>query len=319
MNKFQENLKILAKNYTQRDIADKTGFSQSSINNYISGVNEPSMQFLVALKDAFGINIDSFLFEDFVQDEEVSIDRFVGNYIFYYYNNTSYKGEVHTNLKNTLNYGVISIFKEKTLDNKVLVYATYLKERADASKLLKSLNSTKDDQKVAEIFSQMKYLYKGKLNVNEQIISIELKGKDIEDYSYILLNNPPTKTKYVGGIGTVNTVTKGREHNPCVQYIIISDREIERPDGELYDYLKLNDYKIKLDEAIDDIVSLFKRLYVENNEISKELSENQKQAIIQNKLEYHFYDILESNVFRFAKVSNKEDDAIYNIIREENK
>ena len=30
--KFQENLKNLAKQYTQRYIADKTGFSQSSTN-----------------------------------------------------------------------------------------------------------------------------------------------------------------------------------------------------------------------------------------------------------------------------------------------
>ena len=30
----------------------------------------------------------------------------------------------------------------------------------------------------------------------------------------------------------------------------------------------------------------------------------------------HFYDILEANVFRFAKVSNKEDDAVFKLIRE---
>ena len=46
------------------------------------------------------------------------------------------------------------------------------------------------------------------------------------------------------------------------------------------------------------------------------MSENQKIAIIQNKLEYHFYDILDANAFRFAKVSNKEDDAVFKLIRE---
>ena len=46
---------------------------------------------------------------------------------------------------------------------------------------------------------------------------------------------------------------------------------------------------------------MFKRLYVEGNEISKNLTDGQKIAIIQNKLEYHFNDILDANVFRFAK------------------
>ena len=62
---FQENLKKLTKQYTQKGIADRTGFSQSSINNYLSKVSEPSIQFLIALKDAFGISVDDFLFSDF--------------------------------------------------------------------------------------------------------------------------------------------------------------------------------------------------------------------------------------------------------------
>lgn len=46
------------------------------------------------------------------------------------------------------------------------------------------------------------------------------------------------------------------------------------------------------------------------------LSETQKQAIVKNKLEYYFNEILEANLFRFAKVSNREDDSIYKLIRE---
>ena len=159
-------------------------------------------------------------------------------------------------------------------------------------------------------------MYRGNLYTSEQIISIELKDKENGDFSYILLNNPPSKSEYIGGIGTVNSVSKGREHNPCVQYVIVSKKVIEKPDGDLYNCLKLDDYMVKLDDAIDDVISLFKRLYVDKNEISLELSENQKRAIVQNKLDYHFYDILEANSFRFAKVSNKEDDAVFKLIRE---
>ena len=315
INRFQENLKKLAKRYTQKYIAEKTNFSQSSINNYLSGSSEPSMQFLIALKEAFGISIDGFLFSNFEDYDNMPYDKFVGNYIVYYYNNNSYKGEVNVNVTNTLNYGVISILKERDLDNHGIVYATFVQGRAEASKLLKEVNQVKTSTEIIDIISKSKYLYKGRVNISNQIISIELKDKDNGDFSYILLNNPPSKTEYIGGIGTVNSVSRGREHNPCVQYIIISRKIIEKPDGELYNCLKLDNYIVKLDFAIDDILSLFKRLYVEKNEISIDLSDNQKRAIIQNKLDYHFYDLLEANTFRFAKVSNKEDDTVYRLIR----
>ena len=65
-----------------------------------------------------------------------------------------------------------------------------------------------------------------------------------------------------------------------------------------------------------DVIELFKRLYVDENEISSSLTENQKRAIVENKLEYHFNEIMEANVFRFAKISNKEDDKIYKLVKE---
>ena len=98
--------------------------------------------------------------------------------------------------------------------------------------------------------------------------------------------------------------------------MIISKKLIDKPDGEIYDYLKFDDINVNLDYAIKDLVELFKRMFAEKNEIASSLTENQKIAILQNKIEYHFNEILEANVFRFAKISNKEDDAIFKLIRE---
>ena len=96
----------------------------------------------------------------------------------------------------------------------------------------------------------------------------------------------------------------------------MSKKLILIPDGELYKLLSINNYKVNLDYAIKDLVELFKRLYLEKNDISLNLTEMQKNLILQNKLEYHFNEILESNSFRFAKVTNREDDTIYKIIKE---
>ncbi len=310
---FQINLNKLTKQYTQKYIAEKTGFSQSSINNYLTKFSEPSIQFLVALKDAFGISVDDFLFSDFKVEEQISCERFVGNYLIYYYNNDSYKGEVHINLKNTLNYGVLSIYESKEFEKSIQVNAVFTKERTDAIKLLKKLNSSSE---VAKIYQEIDNVYVGTFSQNTQSIFIDISNKNKGDESFIILNNPPTKQNYIGGIGTVNSIARGREHNPCVQYIILSKKLIDVTDGELYNILKFDDYSVNMDFMIKDIIELFKRIYAEKNEISIGLTDNQKQAIVRNKLEYHFNEILEANVFRFAKISNKEDDEIYKLIKE---
>ena len=316
MSKFQENLKVLTNKYTQKYIAERTGFSQSSINNYLTKSSEPSIQFLIALKNAFGICLDDFLFGDIDVVQQTSFDRFLGNYIVYYYNNNSYKGEVHTNIANTLNYGVISVVKEQELNNNVVVYGTFLREKSEAVKLLKRLNALVNVSDYKHEHQSMNNFYIGSINTTEQSIFLDLNNKVNSDQCYIILNNPPSQSEYIGGVGTVNTVARGREHNPCVEFMILSKKLIDKPDGEIYECLKFDDFNVNLNYAVKDLVELFKRLYLEQNEISTSLAESQKVAILQNKLEYHFSEILDANVFRFAKISNREDDLVFKLIKE---
>lgn len=316
MNNFQKNLKFLADRYSQKYIANATDFSQASINNYLSKSSEPSMQFLIALKNAFGVSLDDFLFGDISDMANKNYRKYVGNYIVYYYNNSSYKGEVHTNISNTLSYGVVSVSDINNDGKGTVAYGTFLKEKQDAIKLLKRLNTTKTYEEVKECHMSCNNFFTGTFDYNDQSIFLELGNKNSQDHAFLIFNNPQSNANYIGGIGTVNTVARGREHNPCVEFIIMSKRLLDKPDSQIYNHLKFDDYKINLNHATSDLVDLFKRLYDEKNELSNNLAENQKMAIIQNKLEYHFGEILEDNIFRFAKVTNKEDDMIYKLIKE---
>ena len=313
MNNFQRNLKVLANTYTQKYIAEKTGFSQSSINNYLTKNSEPSIQFLVALNSAFNISIDEFLFSNIsFKEENVSYDKYIGNYLVYYFNSNYYKGEGHNNYTNTLYYGVISVVKENF---EFKVYANFTKERKDAIALLKNLNYLNNDE-IPSFYKKQQEFYSGSISINEQSIFIEISNKFNGDKALFIFNNPPSIKKYLGGLGTVNTVARGREHNPCVKYVILSRKLISIPDGELYKLLSINNYRVNLYYAIKDLIDLLKKLYVDENDISLNLTDMQKNLIIQNKLEYHFNEILESNSFRFSKVTNKEDDSVYKIIKE---
>lgn len=313
---FAENLKRLTSKYTQKQIADKTGFSQSSINNYISKTSEPSIQFLIALKSAFGISVDDFLFSEYVEQENSNYNKFYGNYIVYYYNNSSYKGEIHTNLKNTLNYGVISIVKNSSDNSSPQVFGTFVKDRVEAVKTLKKMNALVNVNDIFSEYKTTKYFYKGEIHINSENMFISLTNAEKDDEVFMIFNNPVSKGLWIGGLGTINSVSRGREHNPCVQYTIISRKIIDKPDGEIYNCLSLDYTDVDFDSPIKDLVSLFKRLYVDKNELSSELDESQKEAILENKVKYYFNEIVDANMFRFGKITNHEDDVLYRILKE---
>ncbi|MBE7082201.1 MAG: helix-turn-helix transcriptional regulator [Clostridiales bacterium] len=311
-NFFSQNLRVLTNKYSQKYVADKTGFSQSSINNYLTKGSEPSIQFLIALKNAFNVSIDDFLFSHINDSDDIDYSTYVGNYLMYYYNNSSYKGEIHVNAKNTLHYGVLSVLK---IGNEYKVYALLLKERYEAVKLLKTLNSS-SEQEIMQNYKNNKNSYEGEIHTNAYNIFISLKNFGKDDEAYIILNNPMLKNEYLGGLGTINSVSKGREHNPCLQYIIISRRLIDKTDGELYNSLSLDYAEVDMIDEAKELVSLFKRLYIDKNALLKELDEEQKLSLIENRLNYYFTEVTEANMFRIGKISNYEDDVVYRLLKE---
>ena len=315
-NMFKSNLKNLANKYTQRVIAEKTGFSQASINNYLTKDSEPSIQFLIAIKNAFGISTDDFLFSNCEEIVKEDKSKFVGNYIVYYYNNSSYKGEIHTNMKNTLNYGVISVIRKNEIDKDVFVYGVFFKDRPGAISLLKECDKCTTLEEYKNLYYNNFNHYEGDISFNQNNVFISLSNKMKDDKVNFIFNNPPSSAFYIGGLGTVNSVSRGREHNPCIQFAIISRKLIDRPDGEIYNSLCLDYADVNFNTPTSELILLFKRLYVEKSELSMNLSNEQKESIVENKLKYYFNEIAEANMFRFAKISNQEDDIVYRMLKD---
>ena len=257
-NMFKSNLKNLADKYTQRLIAEKTGFSQASINNYLTKDSEPSIQFLIAINRAFGISTDDFLFSNYQESIREDKSKFIGNYIVYYYNNSSYKGEIHTNLKNTLNYGVISVVNRNSIDKDVVVYGTFFKERSSAVSLLEQSDKCTSFEEYEKLYSKIENYYEGEINSNQNNIFISFTNKSKDDKVNFIFNNPPSGNYYIGGLGTVNSVSRGREHNPCIQFAIISRRLIDKPDGEIYNSLCLDYAEVNFNTPVSELILLFR-------------------------------------------------------------
>lgn len=312
-NFFQDNLKELASKTSQNELAKKTGFSTASISGYISGKSEPSLKFLLALKENFNIDIDSFitqkLSENITKTSSVVEDKFVGNYIVYYYDSSIYKGKASNLSKNTLRYGVISVFKQNS-DIKVL--ASLMKSKENTILLKERLEDARTVEEIVDIYSG-EDAYTGSIESTTTQVFIYIKNTNNNDQGLIILNNPPSNKTYIGGLGTVNSVSRGREHMPCVQFMIVSRYVLQIPDGEIYNLLALGMAEVNVKNETEQFYKLFQNL----SENADSLTEYQRLKIFEDSLSSTLLDLIDANMFRFAKVSGMEDDNYYRIIRDE--
>ena len=319
MDNFLNNLKCLTEVFSQKDIAQKTGFSASSINNYLSGKSQPSALFLLKLKEAYKIDIDQFMTskidkENFMK-QNLSYRKFFGNYIVYYYNSSAYKGKVGSYNYDILTFGVISIIDDKDISSPkgTLASGIFMLTRMDAEKYLKVLDSFNGDvDKIKSFYSSFQNSYFGNLEQNTTQLFISLKNNN--DQCLIILNNPPSSKKYRGGLGTVNSISRGREHVPCVQYILLSNVPFKVPDGEIYNILSLGVSDINIKNETKELIELIKNLYLTSKPTG--LSEYQQRKIVEDSIENIVQNAVDANLFRFAKVSNMEDDQYYRLIKD---
>ncbi len=320
METFIKNLKYLTELYSQKDVAKKTGFSASSIANYLSGKSMPSITFLLQLKKAYKIDIDQFLISEINQNNisisnNINNSKFIGNYIVYYYNSSAYKGKVGSYNYDILTFGIISVVNDIDFSSPkgIKAYGLFMITREKAEEYLKTLNSFKNNlQQINDFYMQFENYYWGDLEQNTNQIFVSLKNNI--DKCLIILNNPPSNKKYIGGLGTVNSISRGREHVPCIQYIIFSSIAFNIPDGEIYNLLALDIAEVNVKNEINELINLIKRLYLSPTQSG--LNEFQQKRIVEDSIQNIISDAVDSNMFRFAKVSNMEDDNYYRLIKD---
>ena len=318
ISRFVENLKLLTEKYTSKQVAHTTDVSLQTLNKYLTGTSEPPVKFLVKLKEAYNINIEEMLFSDLsvfsVKDDiQTNLYRFEGNFVCYYYNNAPYLGSINDDL-NEMNYGVLSI---KVIGDNCKVYCSFTKTKKVAQTTLERLNSSTTIEEIETIHKETSNHYVGYLKCTAENVFIELSCKEKSDNAFIIFKNPPSKSEYMGGIATINSISRGREHNPCIQYFLICKKFISKPDGEIYNLLSLKGVDVNTSKVAVELLNLIKSLYMKNDGLYSSLKENQKINLIENMLKYHYDNLIEGNQFRYGKISNREDDEFYQLIKGE--
>lgn len=338
------NLKSLIEQngLTQKELAKKTGFCEAAVCKYFRGNQFPPIDFLFNLKKLYGISIDDFLSRKMIEPvenkEELEIrkahdllerklyEKYCGNYIVYYLDTSNYKGRDSNTPAESLVYGVINIHEVETnLDKPKFESVAFfgIDSREEAEKIKESLESLSSLEEIAKYVHSAKdndgqnNIYIGDFEFGAKHAYITLKHENIDKALIILYRVDTNKPIYNGGLGVINSGSKGREKMPTAQFMALSRYSLSLSPEEIHHELLLSHPTFKADEEIKNLIAMFKNTYLVNNASSSLFSDYQKELMLKAYLEDNIKKIITRNLDRYAKASERDDSNWYKLIKRE--
>ena len=335
------NLKNLLRTngLTAKRLAQILSETEATISGVRNQKRLPSTDFLMRLKKAYHINIDDFLTKvlDKVgdcnienpssvdRDEIYDYEKYVGSYYMYYLNTGSPFGKDNEKDKDSLNYGLIHIYKNPEFQNNIdyrcfgIVGAKSIEE---IDNILEKLEKFKDISEFIHCFKHTENdrsdykLYEGELRLTRSNAFLNMSYFRKDKLLAVFHRVRGEKHEYYGGLGTINSVSSGSAPLPTLQLIGTTRAKLKVSKEEIHKRLLLGEPHIDTTKEAEDIIDFFKKFYFPADESKEMLDEEDKEMIMQGKIKQCVERLIEHNNYRYAKVSIDDDKDWYKLIKE---
>ncbi|MBO1306303.1 hypothetical protein JZO70_09035 [Enterococcus sp. 669A] len=312
---FKENLNFLFPNENLDTIAKELEVSKSKVHNWKQEKSLPTIGDLKKVSDLSGKNLKfndlllSKLAEAYLPEDH-QLDQYTGSFYMYYYDSNSAADK--TNEKRDLRCGMAFVYKE---NNKLRVDALMGIMESNLSDFRPKENY-EDFMSEAKRFANDYNLsgrYEGNVEITKSEIYINLYFGN-HDQAKIILPNPPNikeKKSYIGGLGTINSVSEGVLHEPCIGFIGLSRFRLEAFEASRHLIFKKNN--INLRNEGERIVELLDYL----NSIGENslLGKDEKTIIVTSSLEKIVEGWLEKHIYTYGKVDKERDGNWYLMVK----
>ena len=157
------------------------------------------------------------------------------------------------------------------------------------------------------------FAYYGDFDMSPNHVFITFRHTN-KDKAMIILHRPhPNQPKYNSGIGTINSISRGREAAPAIQFIGLSRENTRLSNEELHQMLLLDHISIKDSPVTEELLTVIKRLYQSNDD---SISDFQRDIMVKGAITAYVRKVGEANFFRVAKISNRDDDSWYHKLKD---
>lgn len=266
--------------------------------------------------------------------KEVKHGDFLGNYLCYFFDQSKPVHNQDHKLNRELRYGVVSVFdvcESLTGDVGIKAIAAFLKEEdADTAFELKrkldsifnynaeeaSLNSR--NMAIEEAFNiDGISAYEGAVTFSDHHTFINVQSNVHGDNALIILYSPQKRmdSDYIGGIGSVASIARGRTHMPTAQKIILSKYELGCSREIIAEKLSMSSAEIAQEHEAEAICEFCHKLYMEQG-YSMQFDEADKAALIRRRLDQLVRNYVEKNICCVGSVTEDEDKAVFKLIEQ---
>lgn len=314
----------------QTDIAKACDLSSATISNYKNGNTVPQIEFLLYLYQKYQISMNDFFSRKMTYEEIVSakergegqaylnddfaLRKFVGIYqIYYFYNGYSDDGFI-SHVDQMLNYGILQILdvNGEQKDSLQVRAIMGLGEKRQAEKQKYNLEGQNRKQQ-EDVFNRYdeKHVYKGTFSATPNHLVLDLECSDV-DCARILFLNPRVmrRKEYVGGLGTMNSISRA-QYIPCIQLVGLSRINLtDVSPEEIAEFLYINGSAPMVCD-LTELENFIREIY-NNSEL--ELSAEEKNMLISNRIRNFVYKQTKNNYLRVGKVK-KRDEEWYRMIK----
>lgn len=264
-------------------------------------------------------------------------NKYLGTYDLAYFDTGKQVGKNTRTTAQSLGYGLMSVYLGNAVNGaptlKVAAFVNCTKEERDAIETaVKKAQATNRVPDIRDCYrncaksfhslktpneNRYKCLYEGSLELTERVAEFTLHQVQGTDVVHIIAHNraaiSSSGAHYRGGLATMMSVSRGAEHMPCAQSVIISRRGFATVSGEeLANYLYLCPPQIDVKESTNAILEYMKLLFAggENNPVAV-FSEEDRRYCLESYAEKKLSEAVRRNILSYYKVSIEMDYDVY--------
>ena len=319
---------------TQRRLAQQVGVATATMNDYCAGRRAPQATLFVELRKLYGIDINEFLTstihipasarqnaaDTLTESLRRVYSKYCGVYYVYYLDTSRFKGRDNLSPAMSLLHGILYIYEEPSSVGGLRYSCAGvlgIRRQEEADSLMQEFQASGTPvsirEKIENSYSQMAYY--GDFEIEQEHAFLNLRHAGTDRALVILHRVDSNKDKYLGGIASINSISKGRERMPVLQFLGISRYRLCISPEDIQHALLLSYPIVDVREEVEEVLRIHRVLFIENEDARTAFTPDQKKAVIRSTVERAVRGNLIRNAFRYAKISEEDDDAWYHLIK----
>lgn len=265
-------------------------------------------------------------------------NKYLGTYDLAYFDTSEPVGRNTKTTAQSLNKGILTVYPGNAVNGaatlRVVAFVNCSDEEHD--KIRAAIKSAQENNKNPDFHAcyqhiaahskrgndvnRMKCLYEGKLELSDRVAEATLRQVCGSDVVHMVAHNRAAASAsgkaYRGGLATMMSISRGAEHMPCIQPVIISKRGFSGISAEaLANYLYMCPPQVDARECTEKIINYMRMLYSPSEASSiSSFSEEDKHYCLESFVEKQITDAMRRNLLSYYKVSVEMDYMIYKAI-----